>query len=85
MTERFQFTSMPIMLELGKKWDRTVPFSMLSEDQAQTNHSQTLQRLAERGGLGPDEAIAIMDKRRWMPMPKDAALAILTNRLDRVS
>jgi len=54
---------------------------MLNEEWAQRNHSQTLQRLAERGGLGADEAIAIMDKRRWMAMPNEAALEILARRL----
>ena len=76
------FTAMPIMLETGKKWNRTVPFSMMSEDQAQSNHMQSLQRLAERGGLSPCEAIAIIDKRGWMAMPTEAALTILARRLD---
>ncbi len=71
------------MLETGgKKWARTVPFAMLNEEWAQRNHSQSLQRLAERGGLGPDEAIAIMDKRRWRAMPTEAALEILARRMD---
>ena len=73
---------MPIMLGAGKKWNRTIPFSMLNEEQADRNHGQTLKRLAERGGLGPDEAIAIMDKRKWMAMPDEAALTILQRRLD---
>jgi hypothetical protein len=78
-----QYTEMPIMISCGVYWDRTVPFVMLSEVQAYSNHSQTLQRLAERGGLGPDEALALMDKRRWMPMKKETALRMLTERLER--
>lgn len=33
----------------------TVPFEALSELSARINHSQSLQRLAERGGLSPKE------------------------------
>jgi hypothetical protein len=33
--------------------------------QAQRNHSQTLERLAERGGLSFDEAAAILEDRPW--------------------
>lgn len=33
----------------------TVPFEALSELRAQINHGQSLQRLAERGGLSPKE------------------------------
>jgi hypothetical protein len=35
------------------------------EEQARRNHSQTLQRLAERGGLGPNEMLAVMDGVDW--------------------
>lgn len=35
--------------------------SMLNEAQAQRNHGQTLDRLAERGGLSPNEAWANTD------------------------
>ena len=34
-----------------------VKWSMLSEEQAQKNHSQSLKRLAERGGLSPEEIV----------------------------
>lgn len=40
-----------------------VEWSALSEKRAQTNHSQTLTRLAERGGLSPREIVAnVKDK-----------------------
>lgn len=77
------FKDMPIMLELGKKWSRTVPFSMLNEEWAQKNHGQSLQRLAERGGLGACEAIAIIDKRRWHLISRELALEMLAQRLDQ--
>lgn len=45
-------------------WDMIAPH----ERQAQKNHSQTLARLAERGGLGADEAIAVLEDREWRSM-----------------
>ena len=41
---------------------RTVPMNLFTETWADKNHGQTLARLAQRGGLGPLEMIAIMDK-----------------------
>ena len=44
------------------------------QEQALKNHSQTLERLAERGGLSCCEALAIIENRRWKRMdPKAAA------------
>ena len=42
-----------------------VPWPMLAahEDQAQRNHSQSLLRLAERGGLSACEACAVLEDR----------------------
>jgi len=46
-----------------------VRFDALNERQAMRNHGQTLDRLAERGGLGPDEAAAILEIRRgWIQL-----------------
>lgn len=44
-----------------------VPWEMMAphERQADLNHSQTLKRLAERGGLSPTEAIAVIEGKRW--------------------
>lgn len=42
-----------------------IEMSLLNETQARTNHSQSLETLADRGGLSPCEALAIMEKRRW--------------------
>lgn len=50
--------SMPIM---SSKYLQNMPMAMLNEKQAKRNHGQTLTRLAERGGICPAEAIAIMD------------------------
>lgn len=46
-------------------WDMLTPHAA----QAQTNHSQTLARLAERGGLSVSEAIAVLQDRRHRSMP----------------
>jgi hypothetical protein len=42
-----------------------VPWAMVEphQRQAKINHGQTLERLAERGGLGPDEMMALLEDR----------------------
>jgi len=44
-----------------------VPWTLLTphENRALTNHGQTLETLASRGGLSPDEIVAIIEERRW--------------------
>lgn len=43
--------------EARARWPRSVPWSFAEtfREQAEYNHSQTLERLNERGGLAPDE------------------------------
>lgn len=42
---------------------------MEREQRAMSNHGgQDFKTLASRGGLGPDEAVAIMEDRRWQHM-----------------
>ena len=55
---------MPIM---GSTLLSEIPFAMLvpHEAQALKNHSQSLNRLAERGGLAHSEAIDILEGRKW--------------------
>ena len=53
-----------------------VPWSIIApcERQASINHGeQTLERLAERGGLSASEAVAVLECRRWYAMPPEAA------------
>lgn len=45
-----------------------VPYALLSEDQAEKNHGQTLDRLNERGGLSAGEALANIYRQRLHPM-----------------
>ncbi len=55
---------MPIM---GATLLSEIPFAMIEphEEQAKRNHSQSLERLAQRGGLAACEAIDIIEGRRW--------------------
>lgn len=46
---------------------RSIPWAMVAphERQARSNHSQTLTRLAERGGLSARELVAVLTDRRY--------------------
>lgn len=50
--ERIKFSDCP----------KSIPMEMLDEETAKRNHTQDLQTLSNRGGLSPQEALAIMDK-----------------------
>ncbi len=66
----------PIM-QMADPWhelpeqENAIPWEIIAphEAQAQRNHSQSLQRLAERGGLSPCEAVAVIEdedyRKRW--------------------
>lgn len=54
-----------------------VRFEILDEEQAMRNHGQTLYRLSERGGLAPDEALAIAKRRKYEREPVIQALQAL--------
>ena len=49
------------------QWDLLLPH----EEQARKNHSQSLDALARRGGLGPDELLAVLTDK---PYPSVDAL-----------
>ena len=36
-----------------------------ADRQAYRNHNQTLKQLANRGGLSPQEALALMNEKKW--------------------
>ncbi len=44
-----------------------VPWGMIApyEDRAQSNHGQSLERLADRGGLSPGEFLSVVNDKRW--------------------
>ncbi|CAB3850444.1 hypothetical protein LMG26846_01965 [Achromobacter insuavis] len=56
--------TMPIM---GAILLSEIPFAMIQPHEAQAlrNHGQTLERLAQRGGLAASEAVAIMKGLCW--------------------
>ncbi len=56
-----------------------VPWSIVAphEQQAQRNHSQTLKRLAERGGLAPCELAAVLEDRNWHRMDLQDAWRVI--------
>ena len=56
---------------------KTVPTELLNEEWAQNNHSQSLKRLDERGGLSVMEVLAIVQRRPYMTMEPAKALTIL--------
>lgn len=57
-------TVMPIM---GSQLLKEIPWAMIAphDAQARSNHSQSLERLAQRGGLAACEALDILEGRRW--------------------
>jgi hypothetical protein len=52
---------MPLLTTRGL----AIRMDLLNEQQALINHGQSLGRIAERGGLSPCEALAIINRRRW--------------------
>lgn len=70
-----------------KKRDLEVPFYMLSENMAQSNHSQTLDRLNERGGMGYDKIFCniIGANLRFIGHNKDLNYYVLVQNLIHLS
>lgn len=60
--------------------DGRVPFAMVLEHEGQClkNHSQTVNRLAERGGLGWAELLAVLEDRPWSNVPFKEAKHIVS-------
>jgi lambda repressor-like predicted transcriptional regulator len=54
---------------------RSIPWDIVAphEAQAKENHDQSLERLAQRGGLGWDEMAAVLEDRRWRKMDEQEA------------
>lgn len=66
INEDIQPRPFPIMGYCGQKLG-SIPWAVIAphEPQAQRNHGQTLERLSERGGLSPCEAIAVLTDRDY--------------------
>lgn len=58
---------------------RSIPWALIEpqDAQAHSNHGQSLERLAERGGLSPSEAVAVIEGRKWRAMENVEAVAEL--------
>jgi hypothetical protein len=69
-----RYDGMPIMLNYEERLSypecpSIIPMRMMTDKQAMRNHGgQNLDRLAARGGLGPCEAIALIESRPWSRM-----------------
>lgn len=62
----------PIMLDYSHgKWYLPMSLFRPHEEQARRNHDQTLDRLRERGGLSPCEALAVLEDRPWRRIDRD--------------
>lgn len=50
-----------------QEWEQYVPYGLLlpHEEQAMVNHSQTLERLKERGGLSYHEMLCVIEDKKW--------------------
>lgn len=55
------------------------PYELLRQHEAQAlkNHTQSLARLKERGGLAASEVLAIMEDREWYKVPFELAMSRL--------
>jgi len=56
---------------------KAIPISVLNDDWAQRNHGQTIERLAERGGIDVSEALAIIERRDWEKIETEKPVAEL--------
>lgn len=60
-----------------------IPFDLLNEEWAGRNHGQTLDRLNERGGLGLDEALSIIERRKWRFIDEDTAIKAISEHIKK--
>lgn len=78
MTETRQPTRwFPVMGKRVAEWMMPIPWSVVAphEEWAQRNHSQSLERLAERGGLTPHELVCLIEDKPLFPIaPWEASL-----------
>ena len=54
-----------------------IRMDLLNEEHAQRNHGQSLSRLAERGGIDLQEALAIIELRKWKRQETEETLQAL--------
>lgn len=73
-------------IESREKGPLSVPWRLLQphERQALINHDQTLERLAQRGGLSLDEIVAVIRHRRHQRMDEDKAREAVLGYIDEL-
>lgn len=87
MSASERFPRFPVMLphsERRRLLSYNIPWAMIAPHEAQAlkNHGgQSLARLAERGGLAPCEALAVLEDRRWYSMDFAVAFDDLEQRV----
>lgn len=61
---------------LGSRGQATIDWQLVNEHGAQAyqNHSQSVSRLAERGGMGWCELYAVLHDRKWQRMNQNEAI-----------
>lgn len=77
---------MPVMADFKvyPECPKEFPMSLLNESMAQNNHSQTLQRLKERGGMSPEEIVGnikYLGLREIRDMDKNESIEVLRKNL----
>lgn len=78
----------PVLLGAGSYATQVyVPWHLIASHAAQAdrNHGQTLERLAERGGLSPCELAAVLLNRPWQRMTDNEAWCIIFTEAAAVS
>ena len=65
--KRFPVLMTPLEWSKWPKCPRSVPWDVVEPHNAQArkNHSQSVERLAERGGLHPIELVAVMEDKEY--------------------
>ena len=69
----------------GREMESWIPWGAIEPHghRAMQNHGQTLERLAERGGLCPSEAVAVLTDTHWDTVPEDGARARMRELVDQ--
>lgn len=64
---KFKVMTTHLRGEMRERCPRFIDFAIVEphRNQATRNHSQTLERLHQRGGLDPRELIAVLEDRDW--------------------
>lgn len=65
--KRFKIMVTHIDPQVREECPASISYSIIEphREQAMMNHSQTLERLSERGGLDPLELLAVLEDRQW--------------------